>query len=464
MKAQKRSQFHVLILLAGDIFVFVVSLIFALYIRNGFIFTPEIWEDYRVPFIILAIIWLFLLLAADFYNPRRTFSSFASFGNLTLVWFIWIFLSFGFFYLSPFFEITPKIVLVLDAVILYCVFIFWRWIFYKTFFSGPVTFALFGYNPHIKEFLSELHKRKSKFFKCAMLVVEPEQKRFLDLNEPYMRHIDLLDFNNVSGEVFLNRGVDYVITAEDRIKHAWADFFFHELFPLDIKIERFNYFFEESLQKVPVQSIDTAWFLENLDGIKHYFYDLVKRAADILTALILVAPAIVVSAIIILALAIERKTKIFYIQNRVARAGGVFRMYKFASMRPDAEKDGPKWSSGKGDERITRVGRAIRKLHFDEIPQLINILKGDMSFVGPRPERPEFVENLRKEIPFYYQRFLVKPGLSGWAQLNYPYGETVEDALNKLQYELYYIKHRSMLLDLEIFLRSFRLVFFQPKK
>ena len=113
---------------------------------------------------------------------------------------------------------------------------------------------------------------------------------------------------------------------------------------------------------------------------------------------------------------------------------------------------------------MTKVGRVIRRLHFDELPQLINIIKGDMSFIGPRPERPEFVESLRKEIPFYYQRFLVKPGLSGWAQLNYPYGETAEDALKKLQYDLYYIKHRSMLLDLEILLRSFRLVFFQPKK
>lgn len=464
MKSQKRSQFYVLILLAGDIFVFVVSLIAALYIRNGFIFNSEIWAPHRVPFVILSIIWLFLLLASDFYNPRKTFSSLAAFGNLTLVWFIWLFLSFSFFYLSPFFEITPKLLLLLDAGILYVVFAFWRWIFYKTFSSGPVAFAIFGYTPYVKEFLSELHKRKSKFFKCVMLVIESEQKRFIDINEPHMRHIDLLDFNNVSAEVFLNKNVDYVVTAKGHINETWADFFFKELFPLNIKIERFSYFFEETLQKVPVQSIDTTWFLENIDGIQHYFYDLVKRTVDILTALILAVPAVLISVIVILALAVERKTKIFYVQNRVKRGGGIFRMYKFTSMRPDAEKDGPKWSSVKGDERITRVGRIIRKLHFDEIPQLINILKGDMSFVGPRPERPEFVENLRKEIPFYYQRFLVAPGLSGWAQLNYPYGETVEDALNKLQYDLYYIKHRSLLIDIEIMLRTFRLMFFQPKK
>ena len=132
-------------------------------------------------------------------------------------------------------------------------------------------------------------------------------------------------------------------------------------------------------------------------------------------------------------------------------------------MVPDAEKHGPQWST-KGDSRVTKVGKVIRDLHFDEIPQLINILKGDMSFIGPRPERPEFVDKLGQEMPFYYQRFLVKPGLSGWAQLNYPYGETVEDALHKLQYDLYYIKHRSVFLDLEIFLRSFRLLFFQPNK
>lgn len=448
MKAQKRSQFYVLLLLAGDILIFILSLIFALYIRNNFNFTHEIWEPHRVPFMILGAVWILLLLAGDFYNPRRTFSTLAAFGNLTFVWIIWLFLSFAIFYLSPYFEVTPKMTLAIDAGVLYFSFAFWRWFFYKIFSRGAVKFAMFGYNAQIEEFLSELSSKKTRAFECALLIKDVEN----------------LNINDISREVFINKDIDYVVTAEDHINATWADFFFRELFPLNIKIERFNNFFEEILQKVPVQNIGSLWFLENLDGAAHFFYDSVKRGFDIVVALILAVPAIFISIIVIIALAIEGKTKIFYIQNRMKRAGGIFRMYKFTSMRPDAEKDGPKWAKTKGDERVTKVGRVIRRLHFDELPQLINIIKGDMSFIGPRPERPEFVESLRKEIPFYYQRFLVKPGLSGWAQLNYPYGETVEDALKKLQYDLYYIKHRSMLLDLEILLRSFRLVFFQPKK
>lgn len=150
---------------------------------------------------------------------------------------------------------------------------------------------------------------------------------------------------------------------------------------------------------------------------------------------------------------------VLYRQTRVGKDGALFDILKFRSMRPDAEKDGAKWAS-KNDNRVTAVGAFIRKFRLDELPQLLNILKGEMSFIGPRPERPQFVEQLVKDLPYYDQRHNVKPGLAGWAQLKYPYGASVNDSLEKLKYDLYYVKHQSLLLDLLILVRTVEIVLF----
>ncbi len=151
--------------------------------------------------------------------------------------------------------------------------------------------------------------------------------------------------------------------------------------------------------------------------------------------------------------------KIFYTQKRLGKGGKIFALYKFRTMVEDAEKEGPRWA-GKIDERVTVAGYILRRLHLDELPQAINILKGDISLVGPRPERPEFTAMLEKEIPHYKLRLLTQPGVLGWAQLNFPYGDSVEDAREKLKYDLYYIQNMSVLLDLSIILKSIKIVLF----
>ena len=150
---------------------------------------------------------------------------------------------------------------------------------------------------------------------------------------------------------------------------------------------------------------------------------------------------------------------VFYKQERVGLNGKLFKIIKFRSMRPDAEKDGAKWAS-KNDDRVTRIGHFIRKYRIDELPQLLNVFRGEMAFIGPRPERPEFVEKLIREVPYYNQRHNVKPGLAGWAQLNYPYGASVEDSLEKLKFDLYYVKHQSLMLDILILIRTVEVVLF----
>lgn len=173
--------------------------------------------------------------------------------------------------------------------------------------------------------------------------------------------------------------------------------------------------------------------------------------------LILLSPLILIISILI---KIDSRGPVFYKQERVGQNGRVFKLLKFRSMIENAETNGPVWA-GENDNRITRVGRWVRKWRFDEIPQMINVLKGDMSFVGPRPERPYFVEKLRKEIPFYDQRFVLKPGATGWAQVKYRYGASEEDALEKLKYDLYYIKNLSSLFDLMIIFETIKVVLFR---
>jgi exopolysaccharide biosynthesis polyprenyl glycosylphosphotransferase len=184
----------------------------------------------------------------------------------------------------------------------------------------------------------------------------------------------------------------------------------------------------------------------------------VKRGVDLLVSLAALIFLFPISLLISLATKLDSKGPILYKQERVGEDGRIFRLLKFRSMRVDAEAaGGPVWASV-NDARITRVGSVIRKLRLDEIPQLINVLKGEMSFVGPRPERPFFVQQLEDEIPYYSERHVIKPGITGWAQISYPYGASKEDALEKLKYDLYYIKHMSILLDLSIIFETVKIV------
>lgn len=219
-------------------------------------------------------------------------------------------------------------------------------------------------------------------------------------------------------------------------------------------------FFERHLGQIDLQTFDGTIGRQGEAGGGR-LYDGTKRALDIAVAaglLLLTLPVMVVTAILI---RLDSPGPVFYTQERTGRDGRPFRLFKFRSMITDAEADGaPRWARHH-DSRITRVGAFIRSTRIDELPQLINVLLGSMSMVGPRPERPLFVEQLARAIPFYDCRMMVKPGLTGWAQVNYPYGASVEDARQKLAFDLYYLRHRSLLLDLVILVRTVRVVLFR---
>jgi sugar transferase (PEP-CTERM system associated) len=224
-------------------------------------------------------------------------------------------------------------------------------------------------------------------------------------------------------------------------------------------IEEGAAFYERITGRVSLSMIRPSWLIFTGPGRQKKFTTLARIAVHRLAALLgflLSLPIIIVTAILI---KLESRGPVFYKQERVGKNGRPFVLTKFRSMRVDAEKEGPVWAA-KGDDRTTRVGRVIRRVRVDEIPQFWNIIKGDMNFVGPRPERPHFVAQLAQEIPYYEQRHLIAPGLTGWAQIKYPYGASIEDARQKLQYDLFYIKNHGLVFDAIILFETVKIILF----
>ena len=217
-----------------------------------------------------------------------------------------------------------------------------------------------------------------------------------------------------------------------------------------IKVYDLSTHFEKRLGQIRVDFVNAGWLIFGDGFNQDPLRATIKRFFDILFSLLLIVLATPIMLATALLIKLESRGAVFYRQERVGQNGSTFMVAKFRSMRSDAEKDGtPRWASAQ-DDRVTRVGNIIRKVRIDELPQLFNVLKGEMSLVGPRPERPFFVEQLTDQIPYFAARHSVKPGVTGWAQVRYAYGATVEDAQNKLQYDLYYVKNHSLFLDLVV--------------
>jgi sugar transferase (PEP-CTERM system associated) len=226
-----------------------------------------------------------------------------------------------------------------------------------------------------------------------------------------------------------------------------------------VRIYDLTDFYESFLFKLPVLNLRDGWLIlaHGFDLLHHTIELRAKRVLDVVLSfalMLVLLPLMLVTAITI---KLDSKGPVLYRQMRIGLNGMTFRLYKFRTMAEDAEKSGARWAE-ENDPRITRVGRFLRATRIDELPQLWNVLLGEMSFIGPRPERPDFNRELEAAIPYYDLRHLVKPGITGWAQVLYPYGASVEDAREKLQYDLYYIKNYSVMLDLVILIRTLRVV------
>jgi len=340
------------------------------------------------------------------------------------------------FYFVPYFKITPKTILFLNSLIFSVLFLLTRKVFLSIFSAHLLeSVAILGEGIEIKNLKKEIEKK------------------------PYLGYkLQELDLSKNPVEQIEKEKIGTLVFTEEIEKDPKFQNFFYDCLFLGVNFIDFPSFYEKVAEKIPTSSISKIWLFKNLKEGEKRIYDKFKRVFDLIMAFTILLFTLPFWSLIALAIKIEDGGPIFYIQKRVGKNKKIFELIKFRSMIKDAEKEGPKWAEIE-DQRVTKVGKFLRRFHLDEIPQMINVLKGDISLVGPRPERPEFVEKLEKEIPYYNLRHIIKPGFTGWAQIKFRYARSIEDSLEKFQYDLYYIKNRSLFLDLKILLKTFQLFF-----
>lgn len=255
-----------------------------------------------------------------------------------------------------------------------------------------------------------------------------------------------------------NLGVSEVVLALEERRNALPLKDLLRIKTAGVHVNEFSSFLERETGRVDLDTVNPSWLIFS-DGFSsgRAVSSAAKRLFDVLASSLLLVATAPVIAIFAMLVKLDSKGPAFFRQTRVGLYGQNFQLIKLRSMRTDAEADGAQWAS-KDDPRVTRIGRFIRKVRVDELPQAWSVLKGEMSFVGPRPERPEFVAELEESLPFYAERHMVKPGITGWAQINYPYGASIEDSRNKLEFDLYYAKNYTPFLDLLILMQTLRVV------
>ena len=428
-----RHKIKTAILLGGDIFCLYAALFFSLALRSeGRIWTSQI-QNHIIPFGINFALWLMIFGAFGLYELKsaKTSKNFAL--RLGQATFFNILVSSSFFYFFPFFEIEPRRNLLATAALAALFIYLWRYVLAFIFIKTPPARILFlGKNAEIAGVYDYLAKN-------------PE------LGQRPLGFIDL-EKKDLGKTLQRTKANTIVITNEIKGNETLVKALFQAI-PLGIAIVEFDRYFEMLMGKVPLTLIKEVWFLENLVGIKKQIYEFFKRMLDIFIAILASIPTLLLLPCIAIAIKLDSRGPTFFRQKRVGRGGKVFKLWKFRSMVKDAEYLGGLKGEGY-DVRLTRIGTVLRKSYLDELPQIINVLRGEMSFVGPRPERPEYVEELKKIVPFYEMRLLVQPGITGWAQVNMEDDASVEDAPEKMQYDLYYVKNRSFILDLLIALRT----------
>ncbi|TRD09987.1 TIGR03013 family PEP-CTERM/XrtA system glycosyltransferase [Erythrobacter insulae] len=301
------------------------------------------------------------------------------------------------------------------------------------------------------ERLRKLGEKPEAGFAIVSYVAMSEPERVVEEAIPREAIHDL-------GRFVENLGVSEVVLALQERRNALP---LKDLLRIKTKgchVNDFSSFMERETGKVDLDTVNPSWLIFS-DGFSsgRMFSSAVKRVFDITASLILLLLTFPIIAVFAVLVKLDSKGPAFFRQERVGLYGQTFYLHKLRSMRTDAEKDGSKWAE-ENDPRITRMGRFIRKVRIDELPQTWSVLKGHMSFVGPRPEVPTFVESLEEEIPFFAERHMVKPGITGWAQINYPYGASTEDSRKKLEFDLYYAKNYTPFLDFVILLQTVRVV------
>jgi len=432
---QKSKKF---ILLISDLVAVFAS--FFISLRIGYLktFTPTVYETHIGPFLIIYSIWTIMIFAFGLYEPENQRPTIKSIRNFIISILVSLSISIAFFYIFDIFGISPKTNLLINISIFALLFISGRR-FVTSLLSKRFTekILLLGQDSDFKELEEKINSQKSGYYYIA--------KKAEYLTEEIIEEIKNGKFNIVifspekvtnqsvekNLETFMQSGVMFLNTAKA---------------------------YEKIMGKIPHNQVDEIWFVTNIQNNKNNFYDFFKRLFEVSLAcfgLLILSP---VFLIIFILIKLEDGGPFIYSHIRIGKNSKPFKIYKIRSMIIDSEANGAQWAKEK-DNRITKLGRFLRASHLDESMQLINIIKGEISLVGPRPERPEFIKKLTPNINNYNLRHIVNPGITGWAQIMYKYGNSIDDSRQKFEYDLYYIKNRNIFLDVGIIVRTIQKIF-----
>ena len=375
-------------------------------------------------------IWILTIYIFNLYDNHNIRPTVLTLQKIALALLVSGLIGMAMFYLFPIFEITPKSNLIVNILSFGILFIGWRRICFNMIAGQLVEkVAILGTRDEAKELFNTLSQKNSVGYKA--LAMSDSIDEILASDSKINKIIIAQNIDTDSLMKITKRGIQTMTLLKA---------------------------YEEVFEKIPVSLMDDDMTVSILSKDRNFFYKLATRLMGISVALVVIALTLPITLISGILIKLEDKRKIFYRQNRVGKNGQHFLIWKLQSMKQNAEANGAVWAEEK-DPRITKFGQILRKLHIDEIPQMINILKGDISLVGPRPERPEFVEKLEKEIPYYFLRHSITPGFTGWAQIKYRYARTVDDSQSKFEYDLYYLKNRNIFLDFGIILKTVQIIF-----
>lgn len=429
------NRFRKFILLIGDLFSLNLALYLTIAIRYPQPLWADMWASHFRYFFVVFIIWLLVLYINDFYNLNLKASGRAFFQKFIGAIVLSGSLSILYFYLNAGTNLAPKTNLLIFLGIFSFLFLAWRNVYQGLIHSSipKDSLAIIGFNQKTEKIVAGLQNNPGAGYQAALIFKNPEEIAALA--------------DNVRA-----KNIHTIVICDDfELNEGLRQALFN---CLSLNITFFDYpdFYELLTGKVSVEEIGPSWFLENLkEGGKNY-YNFIKQLTDAILAIIIFIVTLPLWPLIAIVIKLESKGPVWFRQVRLGRNEKPFKIIKFRTMRTESNDLS---LTVKSDKRITRFGSFLRQTRLDEIPQVLNILRGEMSFIGPRPERPEIIADLEKQIPFYKTRLLIKPGLTGWDQISGHYhSPTAEDSLEKLQYDLFYLKQRSLYLDLSITLRT----------
>ncbi len=412
------------LLLTGDLaamaIAFVATLIFGF---GGSVPTETILIHAR-PFSVLYGVWILIFYVFELYDVEYHRHGIQLYAKISQALLTALLASIAFFYILPFYGISPRTNLAINITVFGIFFLLWRLLFSQQ-IAKRFTIKTSIIDP------------KNKLQELENLLAESPQ---LGLGAP----VRFLSASLIPADT------QFVIVDANRLEAVAIE----DLLNSPKQVMSSVSAYEQYFQKIPLSLVDTEWLVHNIKPRSNPFYRLVHAILDPIVAMVIILITLPVTLISALLIYLEDRGPIFYTQTRTGIYGKPFLIYKFRSMHNDAEKNGAEWSAGKKDLRITKIGKILRKLHIDEIPQMLNIIKGDIALIGPRAERPEFVNKLEQEIPHYRTRHMVKPGFTGWAQIKFLYARSVMDSYEKFQYDLYYIKNRNLIMDMAILVRT----------